>query len=80
MTKIKFSSPKHSIIVAIDDGSYACSGSYEGASIKSVLPMDDGAYCVLLLDPDANEAQAFENLICINRAGRHLACSFADKP
>jgi hypothetical protein len=70
MANVEFSSPKHGINVEIDEGSYICSGDYYGMPIKSALPIHGGAHCVLLLDPDASKAPAFENLICIDREGR----------
>jgi hypothetical protein len=70
MAIIKFSSSKHGINVEIDDTSNTCSGSYEGAAISSAVLTDKGMNCVILLDPDASKASAFENLLCIDREGR----------
>jgi hypothetical protein len=69
MTTVEFSCPRYGIIVEIHDGSRVCSGNYEGAQIKFALPIDGGACCVLLLDPDASTTPVFENLICIDLAG-----------
>jgi hypothetical protein len=69
MTEIMFSALKLGITIQRDDGSIICSGTFEGASIKSAIPLADGARCILLLDPDASSASAFENLMCIDRAG-----------
>jgi len=65
-----FSSPRHGLFVSQNaDGSYAWSGQYNGVSIVRVIPLDGVSRCVLLLDPDASQRQAFENLLCIDRGG-----------
>ena len=69
MTKIVFSALRSGINVQRDGGSTICSGRFEGATIKSAIPLDNGTRCVMLLDPDASSAPAFENLVCIDRAG-----------
>jgi len=69
MTEIMFSALKPGISILRDGGSTICSGCFEGAVIKSAIPLDNGARCILLLDPDASSASAFENLVCIDRAG-----------
>lgn len=67
---VSFSSSAHGIIVSRrPDGSYSWSGHYSGMVIKSVVPIDCGKRCVLLLDPDANQRSAFENLLCIDEQG-----------
>lgn len=51
------------------DGSYSWSGQYKDAAIKCAVPSQDGKQCILLLDPDASERSAFENLLCIDQKG-----------
>jgi hypothetical protein len=69
MTPIVFSTLKLGISIQRDGDSTICSGRFEGASIKSAIPLDNGARCILLLDPDASSASVFENLVCIDRGG-----------
>ena len=67
---IVFSSSSHGIFVSQRfDGSKSWSGQYNGVAIKSAVPIDGGKRCILLLDPDANQRSAFENLLCIDQNG-----------
>jgi hypothetical protein len=63
-------SSHHGVVVSQNaDGSYSWSGQYNGAPIKRAVPSEDGNYCILLLDPDANNGRSFENLLCVDRTG-----------
>jgi hypothetical protein len=67
---VVFSSLHQGVVVSRNpDGSYSWSGQYNGAAIKSAVPIDDGKHCILLLDPDASKRSAYENLLCIDRKG-----------
>jgi hypothetical protein len=68
MTKIVFSALKLGISVQENNG-LIISGQFGGAAIKSAIPLGNGARCILLLDPVASDATAFENLVCVDRAG-----------
>jgi hypothetical protein len=41
-------------------------------AIKFAVPIDGGKRCVLLLDPDANQRLAFDNLLCIDQQGKAI--------
>lgn len=69
---IVFSSVQKITVSRNADGSYSCSGKYAGVDIKGALPSDDGKRCVLLLDPDAMQCPAFENLLCIDEFGQTI--------
>lgn len=69
MTEITFSALALGISVSRNDGSTTCRGRFEEMEIKSAIPLGGGDRCILLLDPDASSASAFENLVCIDRAG-----------
>jgi hypothetical protein len=70
MVSVVFSSPSHGIVVSrLSDGSKSWSGHYNGVAIQSAIPIDDGKRCILLLDPDADQRSAFENLLCIDQKG-----------
>lgn len=67
---IIFSSIQPRIVVSRnEDGSYSWLGQYNGMSIQQAIPIDEGAHCVLLLDPDASGRSAFKNLLCIDVKG-----------
>jgi outer membrane protein assembly factor BamB len=67
---IVFSSVDRGIVVTLDaDGSPSWSGRYKGAPIKQAIPIDYGRLCILLIDPDVNQAPVFENLFCIDVSG-----------
>jgi len=51
------------------DGSLKPHGLYRGQNVKTALPIEHGAKCVLLLDGDARLTGSFENLFCIDRDG-----------
>jgi hypothetical protein len=51
------------------DGSYSWTGRYKNLPIIDVSPQE-GARCIILLDPDARNASVFENLLCIDRTGQ----------
>ncbi|NML29630.1 hypothetical protein [Paraburkholderia antibiotica] len=68
---IIFSSVPSGVVVSQSkDGSYSWLGQYDGMSIKKAIPMGEGTCCVLLIDPDASNRSAFENLLCIDVNGR----------
>jgi hypothetical protein len=70
---VVFSSPQLGIVVSRQaDSSQSWSGQYNGVAIKSAVPIDAGKLCVLLLDPDANQRSAFENLLCIDQQGNRI--------
>lgn len=69
-SNVFFSSLHQSIVVSRSaDGSCTWSGQYNGAVIKYAIPISDGKYCILLLDPDTCKRSAFENVLCIDRKG-----------
>jgi hypothetical protein len=55
-------------VVQEPDGSLQC-GPYLGQRVKTALPIDQGAKCILLLDRDDYTANIFKNLLCIDRSG-----------
>ena len=68
-----FSSAQHGIVVSRQaDGSQSWSEQYNGVAIKSAIPIDAGKRCILLLDPNANQRSAFENLLCIDQQGKPI--------
>lgn len=70
---IIFSSVQPSIVVSQnEDGSYSWSGQCNDMSIKQAIPMDEGTYCILLLDPDASDCPTFRNLLCIDVNGQPI--------
>ena len=65
-----FSAKRLGLIVwRYDDGSLACTGRYNGIDVVDAVPIDDGARCVLLLDPDGGHRLVFENLLCVDPDG-----------
>jgi hypothetical protein len=64
------SAPSGITVFQNEDGSYSWLGQYNGMSIRTAIPMDEGACCVLLIDPDASDRSAFKNLLCINVNGQ----------
>lgn len=50
-----------------EDGSLYWQGTFNGATIKSALPVEEE--CIILLDPDANKKSLFKNLFRINYNG-----------
>lgn len=67
---VAFASLSNGIIVHQTNGEPPyVEGRYEGMAVSAAIPLDRGIRCILLLDPDANTKQKFENLICINRSG-----------
>jgi len=70
---IIFSSTQPSIVVSQnDDGSYSWGGQYKDMSIKQAIPINGGAHCILLLDPDASDRSTFKNLLCIDTTGQSI--------
>lgn len=68
---IVFSSASLGIVVfQNEDGSYSWLGQYNGMPIKRAIPINKGAGCILLIDPDSSNRAAFENLLCIDVNGQ----------
>jgi len=68
---VVFSSSRDGVVVSENaDGSHSWPGRYNGALIKSAIPIGAGERCILLLDPDASQRPVFENLFCIDRKGK----------
>lgn len=66
----EFTSKRLGIVVSRDSaGSISWSGNFEGRALRAVAPLEGGAQCVLLLDPDSSKQPVFENLLCINKEG-----------
>jgi hypothetical protein len=65
-----FSAPAQEFSVIQEaDGTLKWHGLYRGKKVKNALPIEQGAKCILLLDPDACLSGAFNNLFCIDRRG-----------
>ena len=65
---VAFSTLKQDLVVKLNaDASYSWSGQFNNATVRRAIPITDGRYCVLLLDPDASTRSVFANLLCIDR-------------
>jgi hypothetical protein len=70
MSTTVFSAPALEFSVIQEaDGLLNWHGLYRGKKVKTALPVEQGAKCILLLDPDACLSGAFDNLFCIDRGG-----------
>ncbi len=69
---VVFSSPYGLVVSRTVDGEYSWSGQYNGIAIRRAVPTGGGQDCVLLLNPDASDVSAFENLVCVDRKGSRV--------
>lgn len=52
------------------NGSLRWQGNYKKMNVINAFPCDEGMHCIILLDMAASKKATFENLLCIDRAGR----------
>lgn len=68
MMSVAFAASSAGIVVSQrSDGTVSWFGQYNGVATRHAVPIDGGERCILLLDPDANQRSAFENLLCIDQ-------------
>jgi hypothetical protein len=70
VTDEPFSAPLLNLAaIQLPNGGRLFQGTYGGKRVAAALPIDRAARCIILLDWEAGEPNAFRNLFCIDRNG-----------